>query len=99
MERFKHCVTFETLLHYSANKIAQVRQAHEYECFLPSIFFFFNIGPEKEIWTKLNLMNMIFYVKTIQIGLFCKSFPNASTDNKNLVKLKNEYKIKDSEEL
>ena len=44
-------------------------------------------------------MNMIFYVKTIQIVLFCKSFPNASTDNKNLVKLKNEYKIKDSEEL
>ena len=44
-------------------------------------------------------MNMIFYIKTIQIGLFCKSFPNASTDNKNLVKLKNEYKIKDSEEL
>ena len=44
-------------------------------------------------------MNMIFYVKTIQIGLFRKSFPNASIDNKNLVKLKNEYKIKDSEEL
>ena len=65
----------------------------------PQSSFFFNIGPEKEIWTKLNLMNMIFYVKTIQIGLFCKSFPNASTDNKNLVKLKNEYKIKDSEEL
>ena len=99
MERFKHCFTFETLLHYSANKIAQVRQAHEHECFLPSIFFFFNIGPEKEIWTKLNLMNMIFYVKTIQIGLFRKSFPNASIDNKNLVKLKNEYKIKDSVEL
>lgn len=99
MERFKHCFTFETLLHYSANKIAQVRQAHEHECFLPSIFFFLNIGPEKEIWTKLNLMNMIFYVKTIQIGLFRKSFPNASIDNKNLVKLKNEYKIKDSEEL
>ena len=44
-------------------------------------------------------MNMIFYVKTIQIGLFRKSFSNASIDNKNLVKLKNEYKIKDFEEL
>lgn len=50
---------FVVVSHCSANKKTQDPKSNENENFLASIFFL-NAGLEKELWTKLNLMNIAF---------------------------------------